>query len=208
MWAAVATRPDIAFAVSLLSQFLENPSMIHWNAAKRVLRYLKGTKDKKLVLGKGCGDITGYCDADWASQDHRHSISAYVFQIDSGTISWSCQKQAIVALSSTEAEFIALTHATKEAIWLKQFITEVFQPIKLPIKLYSDNQSAITIAYGNQQHSRTKHFDIRLFFIRDAIENDKISVSYLPTDQMPADLLTKGLASPRMQKLIEKLSIY
>ena len=117
-------------------------------------------KDKKLVLGGNREGLFSYADADWASQDHRHSISAYVFQIDLGSISWSCQKQTIVTLSSTEAEFIALTHATKEAIWLKQSITEVFQPIKLPIKLYSDNQSAITIAYGNQQHSRTKHFDI------------------------------------------------
>ena len=150
----------------------------------------------------------GYTDADWASQDHRHSISAYVFQIDSGSISWSCQKQSIVALSTTEAEFIALTHATKEVIWLKQFITEVFQPIKHPIKVYSDNQSAITIAYGNQQHSRTKHFDIRLYFIRDTVEKKKIRTEYIPTDQMVADILTKGLPGPKVKILTEKLGLY
>ena len=102
----------------------------------------------------------GYTDADWALQDHRHSISAYIFQIDGGCISWSCQKQNIGALSLTESEFIALTHAAEEALWLQHFIAEVLQPLKSPIQLYSDNQSAITIAYGNQQHARTKHFDI------------------------------------------------
>jgi transposase InsO family protein len=208
MWAAVATRPDIAFAVSLLSQFLENPGEIHWNAVKRVLRYLKGTKDYKLTLGRNREGLVGYADADWASQEHRHSISAYIFQIDGGAISWSCQKQSIVALSTTEAEFIALTHATKEALWIQHFISEVYQPLKCPIKLHSDNQSAIAITYGNQQHTRTKHFDIRLYFIRDTVENEKITIEYMPTDRMLADLLTKGLPNPKVKTLTEKLGIY
>ena len=134
--------------------------------------------------------------ADWALQDHRHLISAYVFQIDGGSISWSCQKQSIIALSSTEAEFIALTHTMKEAIWLRNLITEVFQPLNLPIKLYSDNQSAITITYGNQQHTRTKHFKIRLYFIRDTIQDNKVELKYKSTNEMLADILTKGLSSP------------
>lgn len=116
IWAAVATCPDIAKAMSLLSQFLENPGKMHWNVVKRVFKYLKAIKDCKLVLGTSRDGIQGYSNADWASQDHRHSISAYVFQINSGSVSWSCQKQSIVALSSTEAEFIAMTHAAKEAI--------------------------------------------------------------------------------------------
>ena len=121
-------------------------------------------KNYKLTLGRNQDGLLGYADADWASQDHRHSISAYIFQIDGGSISWSCQKQNIVALSSTEAEFIALTHATKEALWLQNFITEVIQPLKSPIRLHSDNQSAITIVYGNQQHARTKHFTYNSIF--------------------------------------------
>ena len=133
MWAAVATQPDIAFTVSLLSQFLENPGEIHWKAVKRVMRYTKGTKNYKLTLGITCNGLLGYADANWASQDYRHSISAYIFQIDGGSISWSCQKQNIVALSSTKAEFIALTHAMKEALWLQNFIKEVMQPLESPI---------------------------------------------------------------------------
>ena len=198
MWVAVATRPDIVFAVSLLLQFLENPGEIHWNATKCVFKYLKKTKDHKLTLGSSRNSLLGYVDADWASQGHRHSILAYIFQINSGSISWSCQKQSIVALSTTEAEFIAMTHATKEAIWLRIFITEIFQPLKYPIKIYSDNQSAITITYGNQMHTRTKHFNIRLYFIRNTIDDKKIEFEYLQTDQMLADILTKGLPSPKV----------
>ena len=96
MWAAVATQPDIAFAVSLLSQFLKNPGEVHWKAVKRVIRYFKGTKNYRLTLGNNCNGLIGYADADWASQDHRHSISADIFQINGGNISWSCQKQDIV----------------------------------------------------------------------------------------------------------------
>ena len=121
-WAVITTQPDIAFAVSLLSQFLENPGENHWNVVKRVFKYLKATKDHKLVLGTARNGIQRYSNADWASQDHRHSISAYVFQINSGSISWSCQKQSIVALSSTEAKFIAMMHVAKEAIWRYHFI--------------------------------------------------------------------------------------
>ena len=184
MWATVATRPDIAFGVSLLSQFLENTGELHWKAVKRVMRYLNRMKNYKLTLGKNHDGLLGYADADWASQDHRHSISAYIFQIDGGCISWSCQKQNIVALQSTEPKFIAPTHAAKEALWLHHFITEVIQSLKSPIQLYSDNQSAITIAYSNQQHARTKHFNIQLYFIHDNIENNQITIHYMPTNQM------------------------
>ena len=172
------------------------------------MRYLKGTKNYKLTLGITCDSLLGHADADWESQDHRNSISAYIFQIDGGSISRSCQKQNIVALSSTEDEFIALTHATKEALWLQHFITEVIQPIKSPIQLYSDNKYAITIAYGNQQHARTKHFNIRLYFLHNTIENSQITIEYLPTDQMLADILTKGLPGPKVKSLVNKLGIY
>ena len=208
MWAAVATRPDIAFTVSLLSQFLENPGKIHWKAVKRVMRYLNRTKNYKLNLRKNHDGLLGYADADWASQDHKHSISAYIFQINGGCISWSCQKQNIVALSSTKVKFIALTHAAKEALWSHHFITEIIQLRKSPIRLYSDNQSAITIVYGNQQHARTKHFDIRLYFLCDIIENSQITIQYLLTNQMLADVLMKGLPGPKIKSLVDKLGIY
>ena len=110
-------------------------------------------------------------------------------------------------LSSTEAEFIALTHVTKEALWLQRFITEIFQPLKSPIWLYSDNQSAITIAHGNQQHARMKHFDLQLYFLCDTIENGQITIQYPPMGQILADILTK-LPSPKGKSLVNKLGIY
>ena len=117
-------------------------------------------------------------------------------------------KQNIVALSSTEAEFIALIHAAKEALCLEHFITEVIQPLKSPIQLFSDNQSAITIAYGNQLHARTKHFNLQLYFLCNTIENNQIMVQYLPTNQMLTDSLTKGLPGPKLKSLVDKLGIY
>ena len=107
-----------------------------------------------------------------------------------------------------QTEFIALTHVMKEALWLQHFITEVIQPLKSTIQLYSDNQSAITITYGNQQHARTKHFDIQLYFLCDTIENSQITIQYLPTDQTLLDILMKGLHSPKVKSLVDKLGIY
>jgi hypothetical protein len=208
MWAAIAIRPDIAFAVLLLSQFMESPGIAHWEVIKRVFKYLKGMKNNKLVIGKIRNGLIGYSDADWASQDHRHSISAYAFLIDRGAISWSCQKQHLITLSTVEAEFISLTQAMKEALWFTNLINKIFQPLKAPIKIYCDNQSAITIMYGNQQRTRTKHFDIRLYFIWDIIESEKTSIEYLSTDKMIADLLTKPLPAPRTKLLAKKLGIY
>ena len=129
MYAAVATRPDIAFAVSTLSQFLENPGEAHWDAVKRVFRYLAGTRGHVLTYGGERMELIGYTDADGSSQDHRRAISGHAFFIDAGAISWSSRKQELVALSTTEAEYIAATHATKEGIWLRRFIGELFGPI-------------------------------------------------------------------------------
>jgi hypothetical protein len=208
IWAAIATRPDITFAVLLLSQFMENPSEAHWEVIKRVLKYLKGTKNNKLIIGKIKNSLIGYLDANWASQEHRHSISAYTFLINSGVISWSCQKQHLVTLSTAEAKLISLTQAAKEALWFYNLFNETFQGLKALIKIFCDNKSAITIAYGNQQQMQTKHFNIRLYFIRDKIKEEKISIEYLLTEGMIVDLLMKPLPGPRMKLLGRKLSIY
>jgi hypothetical protein len=133
---------------------------------------------------------------------------AYTFIIDGGAISWSCQKQHIIALSTTEAKFISLTQAMKEALWLGNLINKIFQPLKVPIKILCDNQSAITIANGNQQCTRTIYFNIRLYFIRENIENNKIIIKYISMEKMIANLLTKPLPAPRMKVLAENLGKY
>jgi transposase InsO family protein len=193
MYASVATRPDITYAVSALSRFLDNPGSIHWEAAKRVLRYLSGTKDFTLTYGEEHHDLTGYTDADGASHEHRHAISGYAFLIDGGAISWQSRKQEIVTLSTAEAEYVATTHAAKEAIWLRRLIFELFTISPSPTTLFCDNQAAIKLATEDNFHARTKHIDIRYHFIRQVITDNTLTLIYCPTDDMTADILTKSL---------------
>src|SRR5271156_1390965 len=191
-WLAVASRPDIAFVVGQLAQFLENPGRVHWEAAKQVMRYLKGTKEWKLVYGNDeRRGLEGFTDDDGASQEHRRAISGFVVLIDGGAVSWTSKKQELVTLSTMEAEYVAVTHAAKELLWLRHVIGEIFWPLNYPIVLYSDNQSAITLAHsGGKFHARTKHIDIRYHFIKFRIDDHSIDLIYCPTEEMTADILT------------------
>jgi hypothetical protein len=118
MYASVTTRPDITFAMSTLSQFLDSPCGAHWAGVKHIFHYLAGTRDVELTYGAERYDLVSYMDTDGTMQEHRHAISGYTFLIDGGAISWSSQKQELVTLSTAEAEYIATTHAAKEALWL------------------------------------------------------------------------------------------
>src|SRR6201996_6441500 len=150
MYAMLGTRPDIAFAVTILSQFSSNPGKSHWTAVKRVLRYLKGSINYKLAYGGSNSrqtdpELIGYCDADWASNvDDRRSVTGYVFMLAGGAISWKTKKQPTVALSSVEAEYMAATQATKEAIWFRSFLTQLGINVgSSPTTIYSDSQGSI-----------------------------------------------------------------
>ena len=145
--------PDISFAVSTLSQFLDNPGSVHWEAIKRVFHYLSGTKDWGLTYGGGKEGLEGFTDADGASQEHRRAISGHAFLIDGGAVSWSSRKQELVTLSTAKAEYVAATHTAKEGIWLRSFIGEVFTPLTEPTTLHCDNQSAIAIATNGNFHA-------------------------------------------------------
>lgn len=196
MWLAVISRPDIAFAVQTLAQFSGNANEEHWTAVKRLLRYVKGTQKLGLVFGKSNTlSVTGYSDADWGQNiSDRKSVSGYVFQIGQTAISWSSKRQPTVALSSMEAEYMALAHAVKEALWLKTLITEITQDTSArPIRVHCDNQSAIAFAHDDQFHARSKYIDIRYHFIRGAIIDRNIDVSYVESESNHADLLTKAL---------------
>ncbi|PIL29731.1 transcription factor [Ganoderma sinense ZZ0214-1] len=204
MYATMGTRPDVTFTVTVLSQFMQNPGHAHWDAIKRVLRYLKGMRELWLVYSDDNNGLRGFSDANWGSStEHRHSISGYVFTLDGGTISWSSKKQNIVALSSTEAEYIALTHATKEAIWLRYVLADVLHPelSSFPVRLCSDNCSAIALAKDNAFHPRTKHIDICYHFIREAVDNRNMALEYRRTEDMPADLFTKTLPHAKLEHL-------
>ena len=151
--------------------------------------------------------LEGYCDTDWASQAHRHSISGFAFHYGIGAISWSSKKQTIVALSSTESEYIALTHAAKEAIWLQTFVNKVTGISIKPLTILGDNQGSLALARDNKYHSRTKHIDLRYHFIREAVDDAKIKVEYVPTEDNIADILTKSLAKPKFTRFIAMLGL-
>jgi hypothetical protein len=182
MYASVATWPDITFAISYLSQFLENPGRVHWEAVKRVLRYLSGTKTHALTYGNEHHDIIGFTDADGASQEHRHAISGFAFLIDGGAVSWASKKQELITLSTAEAEYVAATHAAKECIWLRRLTGPMFGPPSKPTTLFCDNQAALRLAEDDNYHARTKHIDIRYHFVRQTITNchdHGCTISYL-----------------------------
>jgi len=170
MYALVMTQPDITFAVSTLSQFLENLGEAHWQAVKRVFHYLAGMRTIVLTYGGEWEDLHRYTDADGASQDHRQAISGYVFIMDGGTISWSLQKQELMTLSTAEVEYVVATHAAKECIWLRCLTGDILLPLSESTTLHCDNQAALKLAQDNNYHVRMKHIDIRYHFIWDVVK--------------------------------------
>lgn len=199
MWLATATRPDIACASSVLGQFNACPTEKHVKAAKRVIRYLKGTSNAALLVGD-CGRtvLEGWCDADYAGDlDTRRSTSGYVFKLFGSAISWSSIRQPTVALSTCEAEYMTLTEATKEAIYLRRLLTELgVMNNAATVTIRCDNQGAIAFSHNPHHHRRTKHIDIRHHFIRDAIIDGSVTVEYVETREQTAGIFTKGLAGP------------
>jgi hypothetical protein len=197
IYAMLGTRPDLAFTVSVLSSFCSNPSPKHAIAVQRVFRYLRKTADTGITYSgtQEPSNSLGYTDSDWAGNlDSRKSTSGYVFILFGGATSWKSSRQSIVAMSSTEAEYIACSEAAKEALWLQRLLGEIQRtPIRKAQTLFADNQGAIKLSKNPQQHKRTKHIDIKYHFIRDCCQKGLVELVYLPTGQMVADILTKSL---------------
>ena len=206
-WVALATRPDIAFAVSTVARFSVNPSMAHWNAVKRVFRYLAGTCDLWLTYGEAQQVLVGYADADGSMSEDRHVITGFAFLIDGGAVSWSSKKQEIVSLSTTESEYVAATHGMKEGLWLRSLLAKIFELFTDTTTLFSDNQSAIALTRDHQYHARTKHINVHYHFIRWVVENGSLRLVYCPTADMIADMLTKALPLPKVKHFAECLGL-
>jgi hypothetical protein len=177
-------------------------------AARHVLRYLKGTVHYCITYGNARNlNILGYADADWGSDiNDRISFTGYVFNINNAPVAWSCHKQSSVALSTMESEYMSLSDATREAIARHQFFKDLQILVNNPI-LYSDNQAALSIAQNPVHYQRSKHIAIRYHFIRHAVQNDQITIDYVPTDEQIADVLTKALKPVKHVQAIELLHL-
>lgn len=206
MFLMVGTRPDIAFAIGKLSQHCADPHESHWSGVKRVLRYLRGSQHLGIVFGKDDlgTELHGYSDADWGGcLESRKSTSGYVFKLCDGPISWASRKQTVVAKSTCEAEYIALSEACKEAAWLRRFHADVLGANSDPtIRVGCDNAGTIAFAQNESTNRRNKHIDITYHFVRDAVQRKLVTLYHCPTTEMPADMLTKPLGRVLFEKFV------
>jgi hypothetical protein len=211
MYPMLGTRPDLAFTVASLGRHAATPGTDHQRALERAFRYLRATSEWKLVFRRGMTNgltLHGYADADWASDvNDRKSTSGYVFLLAGGAISWSSKKQSSVALSSTEAEYIAGAHAAKELVWLRRLLSELGLELNAATTLLMDNQSAMTIARNPEFHDRTKHIEVRYHFLRLKVEDGELVLAYVPTGEQIADVLTKALCREKHLRFSEGMGI-
>ena len=208
LWPVVISRLDAAFAVSTLSQFIQNPRPAHWEALKHVIVFLGSTKDLCLHLA-GDPNLPRKVFAMRTGED-KNTITLFLvihFTWEPEPSHGAQKKQHVVALSSTEAEYIVQMHAAKEALWLRSFLRELRSAPDDPLILNCDNQGAITLAKDNKFHLRTKHIDVRYHFIREAVEDGKVAVQYIPTGDNVSDIFTKPLAKAKFQELAELLGL-
>jgi hypothetical protein len=203
----VNTRPDICYAVNVLSQFMSQPRQTHWIATKHVLRYLRGTVGYGLRYASSVDlSLQGY--VDWAgSAVDRKSTSGCCFTLGSAMVSWCSRKQSSVALSTTEAEYIALSVAVHEAVWLRKLLTDLFDHEMDPIIIHCDNQSCVKLSENPVFHDRSKHIEIKYHYIRDMVQRKAVHVQYLPTHEQIADIFTKPLAKTKFEYFRERLGL-
>ncbi|KAE8703180.1 BTB/POZ domain-containing protein [Hibiscus syriacus] len=193
MFDMICTRPDIAQAVGVVSRYMANPGKEHWNTLKRILRYIKGTSNVALCYGGSNLLINGYVDSDYARDlDKSKSTTGYVFKITGGAVSWVLKLQSIVATSTTEAEYVAATQASKEVIWLKILLEELGHNQEY-VSLFCDSQSALHLARNLTFHSRTKHIRVQYHFIREKVEEGTVDMQKIHTKDNIADFMMKAI---------------
>lgn len=192
MYAAVTTRIDIAYAVSKASRAVEKPTKADWIAVKRIFRYLKDKEKYGITYRKGEDRLVAYCDSDFAGDDKTgRSTTGLVINLAGGPIQWRSQRQKLVTLSSTEAEFVSICSTVKEVIWLRKLGLELGIIHSSPTKLYCDNQSAIRIASNEKCVHRTRHMKVQASYPREQMEQGEVDIEHIRTDKQLADMLTK-----------------
>ncbi|GJW26154.1 retrotransposon protein, putative, ty1-copia subclass [Tanacetum coccineum] len=213
MYAVRCTRPDVAFAQNMTSRFQQNPGEEHWTAVKNILKYLRNTKDMFLVYGGNMERelrVSCYTDAGYLTDaDNLKSQTGYVFVLNGGAVDWKSTKQSIFATSSTDAEYIAAFDASKEAVWIRKFISGlgIIPTIKEPISMYCDNTGAIAIAKDDGVTKGARHFRAKVHYLRETIKMGDVKIEKIDTDDNLADPFTKALAFPKHSELTRNIGL-
>ena len=204
-----ATRPDIMYAVSILSRYMSRPTEVHYSAAKRILRYLQGTTKFGILYKKeGNCELIGFTDSDYAgSVEDRRSTSGYVFMLSGAAVAWSSQKQPIVTLSTTEAEFVAAAGSSCQAIWMQRVLKKIGYKGSESTIIFCDNSSTIKLSRNPVMHGKSKHIDVRYHFLRELVNDGVVQLQFCGTRHQLADILTKPLKLESFWELRWKLGV-
>lgn len=211
LYAAISTRPDVAFAVNRLTQRMQSPTAADAKACDQVFRYLAGTKSLGLLFGRTTTEelaVSAYADADWANdKNDRKSVTGWIAMVNGDPISWASKKQKVVAQSTCEAELYAEAAAINETKWISGLLEEIgLEGPEAPL-VYGDNQSAQELSKNDIKSERTKHIDIKYHYIHDEVNKGRVRLKWIPTTQQLADILTKALASPQHSTLRDQLLV-
>lgn len=211
LFISINTRPDISASVCILAQKTNHPTQRDWNELKRILRYLKETSHLKLSLSSNDtkdSKLSCYVDASYAEdRTDRKSMTGYIFKLNGGTISWCSKKQQCVTLSSTEAELVAMAEACKEAIWISKLLKDINQTKNQETIIYEDNTSCLKMLTNEKISNRTKHIDIRYFYLRELAEKKQYEFQHCSTDKMIADALTKPLNATKLNEFKKLMNL-
>ena len=209
MWGQLATRPDLSFSVSLLARFQANPGLAHWNALLHVIGYIKNTLDYGLTYSRDY-DLSpvAFVDADYGGcRDTHRSTSGYIFTMSGGLVTWSSKRQATVALSTVEAEYVAMSRCAQQMIWMQSWLDEVDIPHDTPGLIKGDNRGAIALTKNTKDHGKVKHIDIRHHYIRELIRSEAIRLEYVSSTDNLADIFTKPLPRDQHHCILKALNI-
>ncbi|XP_071933045.1 secreted RxLR effector protein 161-like [Coffea arabica] len=206
---ATATRPDIMYSVSQVSRFMDNPKELHFQAVKRIIRYLKETSEYGLFYQRNRGrELVGYTNSDYASDvEDRKSTSGYVFMLSEAAILWISKKRPVVSLSTTEVEFIAAAESSCQAVWLRRILETVGRNQINPTAIYCDNSSTIKLSRNPVLHGRSKHIDIRFHFLRELTRNGMVELLHCSPQEQVADVMTKPLKLEDFIRMRDRMGV-
>ncbi len=210
MYIMLKIRSNITYFISMINRYVFNLTQTYWQAIKRIFRYLRETHQMKLMFRETLKSLKNYTNSNWTeNQDIRRSISEYVFNVDSDVINWFSKRQFIVTLFICEIEYTRQTLIAKEAIWLRNLMTQLTCDVEYSqtMMIYENNQNVIVLIKNSQFHARTKHIDIQIHFIKEKVIEEFIDLAYVSIDQMIADDLTKSLVKDKFVQFRAALEI-